>query len=450
MNSVIKKTFEKIFLDKHLIVEFLELEGDKIFDFLKNHSESDFTKEEFEDSIVEIFETLYGEGVDLEKLSSENLNSIAGGKGSLKRGAALAMAMLNLGSGIPFIPGGLDFTPRASAFAFWKNKNFRIQKPFEMDSVIGYLRVDSHYVQKLQEVNAQANNAEAFRNWWRENGKSWWESNIMKSHAPEKQTDNILNILSNIERDGQTGQAAEVDPELAAVDRLLLYYFDCTAKENGISTNGLNNDVRALIETDSFKRTVDENFGTFSIVDQPIGFFGIPTGGAQRKYVRGHDRLMKLIMQRGSKQRQFDREVFISQMQRNAPTFMISSILFFGTSAISQVKDLMIQAGMWAKAGAIKTYNRLIYNRLTLERDPVKLKELMTEYLKSSVFRQDAAMDRIAEIMSGMTDLWAASDSSGKPCTSACTMTFMGDSGIGKTYAARTLSKALFHKDMQP
>ena len=247
MHSIIKETFEKIFLDKHLITEFLELKGDEIFNFLRNHSESDFTKEEFEDSIVEIFETLYGEGVDLEKLSSENLNSIAGGKGSLKRGAALAMAMLNLGSGIPFIPGGLDFTPRASAF--WKNKNFRIQKPFEMDSVIGYLRVDSYYVQKLQEVNTQANTAEAFRNWWRENGGSWWESNIMTSHAPEKQTDNILNILGNIERGEQTRQATDVDPELAAVDRLLLYYFDCTAKENGISTNGLNNDVRALIET---------------------------------------------------------------------------------------------------------------------------------------------------------------------------------------------------------
>ena len=155
-------------------------------------------------------------------------------------------------------------------------------------------------------------------------------------------------------------------------------------------------------------------------------------------------------MQRGAEQRQFDREVFISQMQRNAPALLTSAIIFTKMGAISQAKDMIIQAGMWAKAGAIKTYNRLIYNRLTLERDPVKLKELMTEYLKSSVFRQDAAMDRIAEIMSGMTDLWAASDSSGKPCTSACTMTFMGDSGIGKTYAARTLSKALFHKDMQP
>lgn len=155
-------------------------------------------------------------------------------------------------------------------------------------------------------------------------------------------------------------------------------------------------------------------------------------------------------MKRGADQRTFDRERFFSKMQRNAPILVISLILSSRMGALAHAKDILIQAGSWVKAGVIKTYNRFVYNRLTLERDPVKLKELVTEYLKSSVFRQDAAMDRIVGIMSGMTDLWKQSDESGKPCNCACTMAFIGDSGIGKTHAARTLSKAIFHKDMQP
>ena len=49
-----------------------------------------------------------------------------------------------------------------------------------------------------------------------------------------------------------------------------------------------------------------------------------------------------------------------------------------------------------------------------------------------------------------MADFWYKSDMTGKEGGSACTMVFMGDSGVGKTFAARWLSKALFHKDMQP
>lgn len=480
MNNTVKKIFEKIFLDKNLIKEFSELKGHEIFDFLKKHSDSDFTKQEFEDSIIEIFETLYGQGIDLKKLSPEDLDAIAGGKDLLKKGAALTMAMLSLGSGIPFIPGNLDFTPKTSAF--WRNKNFRIRRPFEIDRLKERLRTDNYYGPRLRAYGAPIDDAAAFRNWWGGpggKGETWWRledptvaeakneyqvggtlghrigqatnnlrnngSNIMGNHAPEEQRANMLDIIES-----RPSQAADIIPELSAVDRILLDYFDCVAQENGISVNGLNNDVLALMGTDSFKIMIDEHFGTFNIVDQPTGPFGMPTGGAQRKHIKGHDRLMKLIVQRGAEQRQFDREVFFSQMQRSAPALITSAILFSKMGTLMYAKNLIVQAGMWAKAGAIKAYNRFVYNRLTLERDPIKLKELMTEYLKSSVFRQDAAMDRISEIMSGMTDLWSASDSSGKPCTSACTMTFMGDSGIGKTYAARTLSKALFHQDMQP
>lgn len=91
-----------------------------------------------------------------------------------------------------------------------------------------------------------------------------------------------------------------------------------------------------------------------------------------------------------------------------------------------------------------------IYNRLKLEKDPVKFRELAEKFLKEKVFAQDKAIEKIINSMSGHIDMWAESDKTGKPCTSACTMTFIGDSGTGKTYTARLLSYALFNKDMQP
>jgi hypothetical protein len=91
-----------------------------------------------------------------------------------------------------------------------------------------------------------------------------------------------------------------------------------------------------------------------------------------------------------------------------------------------------------------------IYNRLKLEKDPVKFRVLAEKFLKENVFAQDKAVEKIINSMSGHIDMWNESDKTGKPCTSACIMTFIGDSGTGKTYTARLLSQLLFAQDMQP
>ncbi len=506
MNSTIKSLLEKICSDEHLLKEFAELQGEEIFDFLVSHSDQAFTKQEFEDYVAQVFLKLYGGA----ELSDEDIEAVAGGrKISTKKAAAVALAALSLSNVAPMVPEGLSLTPKASSFGWFRRHNLHVQNPWEMDEVIDFLRRDAYYGDRLRRYGAPVEDENAFRNWFQEggnnsNGKRWWfmndpsvstpaaqdavervldesleaigmnpvqrdlasgmvrqqagnirraaanlasnyGSNIAGIHAQEGQVANMMDLV-NMQR---SPDAVQAHPELAAVDRLLLKYFDCIATSNGVSVNDLNDDMAELLNSPAFGNLVGETFGCFNIVEQPT-FFGIPTGGATRRVVNGVDRLKILLMKRGADQRTFERERFFSKMQRNAPILMTSLILSSRMGALAHAKDILIQAGAWVKAGVIKTYNRFVYNRLTLERDPVKLKELMTEYLKSSVFRQDAAMDRIVEIMSGMTDLWKQSDESGKPCNCACTMAFIGDSGIGKTHAARTLSKAIFHKDMQP
>ena len=471
-----------------------------------SHSDQAFTKQEFEDYVAQVFLKLYGGA----ELSDEDIEAVAGGrKISTKKAAAVALAALSLSNVAPMVPEGLSLTPKASSFGWFRRHNLHVQNPWEMDEVIDFLRRDAYYGDKLRQHGAPVEDENAFRNWFQEggndsNGKRWWfmndpsvstpaaqdavervldesleaiglnpeqrdlarsmvrqqagnirraaanlasndGSNIAGIHAQEGQVANMMD-LANMQR---SPDAVQAHPELAAVDRLLLKYFDCIATSNGVSVNDLNDDMAELLNSPAFGNLVGETFGCFNIVEQPT-FFGIPTGGATRRVVNCVDRLKILLMKRGADQRTFERERFFSKMQRNAPILVTSLILSSRMGALAHAKDILIQAGAWVKAGVIKTYNRFVYNRLTLERDPVKLKELMTEYLKSSVFRQDAAMDRIVEIMSGMTDLWKQSDESGKPCNCACTMAFIGDSGIGKTHAARTLSKAIFHKDMQP
>jgi ATP-dependent Clp protease ATP-binding subunit ClpA len=91
-----------------------------------------------------------------------------------------------------------------------------------------------------------------------------------------------------------------------------------------------------------------------------------------------------------------------------------------------------------------------IYNKLKLEKDPVKFRELAGKLLNENVFAQEKAVEKIIDIISGYIDVWKVSDDTGELCTSACVITCIGDSGTGKTLTARWLSRLLFDEDMQP
>ncbi|MCL2311896.1 MAG: AAA family ATPase [Firmicutes bacterium] len=91
-----------------------------------------------------------------------------------------------------------------------------------------------------------------------------------------------------------------------------------------------------------------------------------------------------------------------------------------------------------------------IYNRISLDKDPVKFREIAEKFLKENIFAQDKAIEKIVSIMSGYIDMWKESDITGKPCTSGCVMTFIGASGTGKTLVGRLISQLIFNKDMDP
>ncbi len=91
-----------------------------------------------------------------------------------------------------------------------------------------------------------------------------------------------------------------------------------------------------------------------------------------------------------------------------------------------------------------------IHNRKKLDENPVEFRRTALEFLKANIFAQDKAINKVVDIISGHIDMWRESQLTGKSCSSACVMTFIGDSGTGKTYCARLLSLLLFGQDMQP
>lgn len=107
------------------------------------------------------------------------------------------------------------------------------------------------------------------------------------------------------------------------------------------------------------------------------------------------------------------------------------------------VKDVVKPSVRWFKGA-------FIYDRHKLNNDPVEFRKSALDFLKQNVFAQDKAINSIVNIISGHIDLWRESKETNQPCMSACVMTFIGDSGTGKTFCARLLSWLLFGKDMQP
>lgn len=147
---------------------------------------------------------------------------------------------------------------------------------------------------------------------------------------------------------------------------------------------------------------------------------------------------------------QLDYFKLINGLSKNGNKIVFSMVLI-GLSMCSSTSRAFIKDGIgFIDYQFKKICNRYIYNRFQLNQNPVELKRIIDKCLKEKILCQNEAIDRISDIISGMADKWNESDKTKIPCTSACTMTFMGDSGVGKTYAARALSKALYHKDMQP
>ena len=412
-----------------------------------------------------------------------------------KKGLATALSVLSLVNGVPNLLGNLGLSSTVSAASTKKSGRYNIFYPWESDKIFEYLKKDSFYkylilleccknefddyyklknnflngktarnkrnqyeiektvgkgnikeIEKVVKKNfgnsieKKLNNSDANK-WWEENGKIWWNDYVNITHA--KSTNSERYYEDEYENHDDTTL------ELISSQKLLLEYYKLIAKKNNFRISDDVKNIDILEKSEELNEVLKNNFGVFCLEEKKSIFgFEFPTDSYKQK--SADKAIVDLLQEENKSLDTLRNNVLKANIARYTPPLAISGILFFGSGSLGHIKKLIADGFKGAKAGLIKAYNRFIYNRLTLEKDPVKLKELMEQYLKTSVFRQDSAMDKIVGIMSGMSDLWNSSDNSGQPCTSACTMTFMGDSGIGKTYAARMLSKAIFHKDMQP
>lgn len=445
MNMDTIKVFEKIFSDKKLFKRFVTLGYDEFFEFMKERTNSFFSKKEFENFATETISCYLAQDRKMEKLSYYELCNIAAGvkgKSYLKKSIATAIASI-IGIGVPGLPASEwnSFAPSVNAefdfrSLFRKSKmDLEIKEPQELDDVLKCI-LDT-YDKELEELEAKDVNA--LRNYLNHDSNLWWRNNL---------------------------SCEKIDPDIERKkERVLTSYYNSIMHSNGLKINSFV-DVETLLSNVKFRETVNNNFGNFHYFD-PIAYTSQKSPFWARVFNSSNKQspsdFIKIpgttcmsaitVLEHIAR----SEPSIINSMTKNLETtlkfsspFLIgAAVIYSATIFLKSLKNLgMIAPKVQTTSDVL--YNRLVYNRLKLTNDPIAIRELMIEFLKSNVICQDAAIERMVEIVSGITDLWDSCDKSGKPCTSACTMTFMGGSGIGKTFAARMLSFALFHKDMQP
>ena len=85
-----------------------------------------------------------------------------------------------------------------------------------------------------------------------------------------------------------------------------------------------------------------------------------------------------------------------------------------------------------------------------VEKDPMKVRKRLYDALKKDIQGQDEAIGKVVSVISGYVDAWDESDRLGIPYKHACCIALVGNSGVGKTETARTSSRVLYGKDMEP
>lgn len=318
----------------------------------------------------------------------------------IKRFSAMSMAVLSLGSGMgSVINNNLDLAPKASAVSFSKPAINNIPKFEEALQ-------DPKFKEEVDAVIENLN------------------KNIKTSRCLNG---NLQNSAPLCFEDLRT--LSEAHPSvISAKYGIAMLYCQYILKTNNISVTEVDDDSYFdLLKSVEVTNNINHALGV-DCSNDIVGKF------IESLYVYN----------------QLDSFKLMKKMSKHADTIVFSMLLIGGSLCSSSARTFVKDGIGFINYQLKKICNRYIYNRFKLNQDPVELKRIIDTCLKEKVLCQNDATSRISDIISGMADSWKESDETGIPCTSACTMTFMGDSGVGKTYAARALSKALYHKDMQP
>lgn len=339
----------------------------------------------------------------------------------VKKLSALSLAVLSLGSGMgSVLDKNLDLAPKASALSLSKSSINNIPKFEDAFKDKEFREGVDIAIKELNEAVKDCKNSDDTPKYTKalrfEDLKNTFED---LSRRP---------IPDSIYYGDKSKKIQENLPVFSAKYKIAMLYSKYVLKCNNISVTQVDDpsygSLFKMIEfTDNINKALGDDFSK---------------------------NLVSKFMNDLSMYSQLDYFKLINGLSKNGDKIVLSLILV-GLSMCSSTSRAFIKDGIgFVNYQFKKICNRYIYNRFQLNQDPVELKRIIDKCLKEKILCQNEAISKISDIISGMADKWKESDKTKVPCTSACTMTFMGDSGVGKTYAARALSKALYHKDMQP
>ena len=391
-----------------------------------------------------------------------------------KKHVAIALALLCLTN--TFAPAPfLDVSPKVNA-SFFSKKDFIVKSPIEysefkktleevkndipiqknplncriqqLNELALKLSLDTDEQKELSQLNSVKEKIEQFEN----------QLKIFENAVPVPDTLPIAFVDYNKsnnrltfydERNREKTIEAEINDKIADYSaHLVSVYAKCVAQGNGVRYIVKDESLINLLRDKEFADYCKKYFPKFNYQKSQKAL-GMIVGEVQTTGY-ANEFLVNYIENHGDPFAEKEDEASTSMALKLAVPFMIifgSSMAINGlNSTITFLKSAY--SGMSSAAGA--AYKRFVYNRKQIGDDPVALRNLLHEFLNETVVKQEDAVEKIINTITGMTNLWAQHDKNGTECTCACTMTFIGDSGVGKTWAARMLSKAIFDQDMQP
>ena len=342
----------------------------------------------------------------------------------LKKVSAMSLAALSLGSGLgSVLNSNLDLAPKASAISF---SNSTINTIPKFEDAFKDEEFRNGVKAAMDELNLALKNQENYDGQLRYQNPLKFEDlkNIFQD-STHKSSGGHWGHYYNAENQDKIQEGL---PIFSAKYKIAMLYSKYVLKCNNISITQVNDpSYSSLFKTIEFINNINNALGNdFS------------------------KNLVSNFMKNLQMYNQLDYFSVINKLSKYGER-VIASIILIGLSRSSKTVRTFVSDGMkFISRNFKKICDRYIYNRFQLNQDPVELKRIIDKCLKEKILCQNEAISRVSDVISGMADKWQESDKTGVPCTSACTMTFMGDSGVGKTYTARALSQALYKKDMQP
>ena len=349
----------------------------------------------------------------------------------------------------------LDLTPRANAWSPFSKTNFKIKTPTE------YEKVTNKATEILNSGNCPTDQHDPLRIYINGLSQGTTKPELPKDYIVKYKDESSYSSISFLQNNPNLSSkdiAHHLRKHLSKdIADLAVTYLKCVCDENGLKYK-MGQSLLNLLRSDEFEKICEKFFPHFSynisrMHRDELNILGIFTNSSQNRYkekVCANEFLADYMLYNTNAFEDIQSAIDKTNMLKMAPFVFLAFGLSNATGVIKGAGTILKNVTHFSYATVNAAYKRFIYNRKKIGNDSIKLRKLLSEFLNETVLKQENAIDQIIDTITGMTSLWNQHDRNGTECTCACTMTFMGDSGVGKTWAARMISKAIFGQDMQP